>query len=121
MLIRVHPKKSESGGSIVPALCLIAATAACLLALTIKMPGSGEPVAIVFSPSVSANEAFLRVAALDGKILREGGWDNVIVAAFSRGTSFQSLRQKGVLLTLDPVLTGGCSGTTDRNKKGLEV
>ena len=117
-LINTAPGDTGSTGSLAPALGLVLATVIILFGLTIKPPGSGKPVAVVFGPSVSAQEAFLRVAALDGRIVREGGWDNVIVASFAPGTSFQTLKEMGALLTLDPVLTGGCSQSNSLRNKG---
>ena len=117
-LIKSSSEKAMSTGNLAPAICLIVASIVILFVLTLKSPGSGDPVAIVFDTSVSAEEAFLRVAALDGRILREGGWDNVIVAAFAPGTSFQALKEMGALFTLDPILTGGCSQSNYRPQKG---
>ena len=116
--VNTGSRDTKGAGSLAPALGLALATVAILFGLTIKPPGSGKPVAVVFGPSVSAEQAFLRVAALDGRILREGGWDNVIVAAFAPGTSFQTLKEMGALLTLDPILTGGCSQSNKLPDKG---
>ena len=74
-----------------------------------------QPIALLFGPEVTAQDALRRVAALDGRVVRAGGWQNVIVAVFERDLGMRQLWLEGVWAGFDPVFLGGCAPTNLRS------
>jgi hypothetical protein len=101
-----------------PALSLALASAVFLFALGLKIPAAQEPVALVFGPSVSSAATLERLAALDGRIVRVGGTDNIVIARFDRDVTLRQLWGQGVWFGLDPVFMGGCFSTSSSAGNG---
>ncbi len=79
-----------------------------VLATGLRLPSAERPVALVFAPGTSAVEAIGRLAALDGRLIATGGFENVVVAQFARDVGYGALRKEGVWLALEPLAFGGC-------------
>lgn len=79
-----------------------------VLATGLRLPSADRPVALVFAPGTSAVEAIGRLAALDGRLVAAGGFENVIVAQFAGDIGYGVLRKAGVWLALEPLAFGGC-------------
>jgi len=87
----------------------LALASTLVLALLATRPAApDEQIALVFAPWTQAGETLAGVAALDGRLVRVGSFDNVLVAVFDRPKSLASLRRHGVWLALDPLALGGC-------------
>ncbi len=101
---------TEAGGwgAIGPALAMLLASVVLLIGLSIRLPEAGGQAALVFSPGVPAEQAIGSLASIDARIVRPGGVDNVLIAYFERPVSWAELRRLGVVLSLDPLVAGGC-------------
>lgn len=91
-----------------PALAMLAASIVLLLGLSVRTPGAGSQVALLFRPDVTADQAIGSLAGMDARLVRAGGLGNVVVAYFERAVGWPELRAVGVLLPLDPALAGVC-------------
>ncbi|TQV79895.1 hypothetical protein [Denitrobaculum tricleocarpae] len=99
-----------------PAISLALCTALFLLGLNLRSPVANEPVALFFGPSAGHSDALQKIAALDGRIVRVGGWNNVVVAVFDQDVGVAQLWRHGAWVAMDPVFFSGCepSGTSSR-------
>lgn len=91
-----------------PAFALALGSGLFLLALGLKTPGPREPVALVFGPGMSSAATLDRIAALDGRIVRLGGADNIVIARFDKAVTLRQLWRQGIWFGLDPVYLSGC-------------
>jgi hypothetical protein len=91
-----------------PALAMLVASVAMLLGLAVRLPSADAQVALVFPPGISRAQAMAGLAGLDARIVRAGGFGNIVIAHFDRPASWGELRRLGVLLSLDPIVAGGC-------------
>ncbi len=91
---------------------MLAASALLLPGLAIRLPEAGSQVALVFSPAVSREQAIRSLADMDARIVRAGGFGNVLIARFDRPVAWAELRSLGVILPLDPIVAGGCAPRT---------
>lgn len=107
--------------SMVPAICLALCTALFLLGLNLRTPVANEPVALFFGPSAGDGGALRQIAALDGRIVRVGGWDNVVVAVFDRDVGIAQLWRHGAWIAVDPVFFGGCDPSAPSSRNGFPV
>lgn len=116
--IETNRKPKESWRSFAPALALAVGTSLFLAALGLRAPAAQEPVAIFFGPNVGSDAALHQIAALDGRIVRVGGWSNVVVAVFDQDIPVTQLWRHGAWMGLDPVFFGGCDpqGTALRSR-----
>lgn len=113
---KTDSKTRETWRSVAPAFALALGTALFLATLSLRAPVAQEPVALFFDPMVSSDAALHRVAALDGRIVRIGGWSNIVVAVFDRDVAVSQLWRHGAWMGIDPVFVGGCDpeGTASR-------
>ncbi len=88
------------------ALTLVSVVAVATAALS---PAAGAPVAAVFAPGTSAEDALRAVAAADGAAVRSGGFDNVVVAVSADPEFHHRLRRAGAWLLLDPKALAACA------------
>lgn len=88
---------------------MLAASVILLLGLAVRPPQAGAQAALIFSPGISRDQAMGSLARIDARIVRSGGLDNVVIAYFERPVSWSELRQLGVMLSLDPIVAGGCA------------
>ena len=109
--------KEHQSGSFLPVIALVLATALFFCGLALKSPASADPVAVIFAPGTTADEAFYKIIAMNGRVVRTGGRPNVIVAAFDEGTSFSRLRQHGAWATLNPRVEGACSSRSSQSNR----
>ena len=79
-----------------------------------------EPVALVFGPNVAPETMLHRVAALDGRIVRLGGSDKIVVATFDKDLALGDLWGQGIWFGLDPLFFGGCSASSSLAQSGRE-
>ncbi len=91
-----------------PAGMLSIALVLFLLGLNLKLPASGEAVALLFRPGTAAAERLAGISRLDGRLVREGGVEVVDVAVFSRDIGLLDLWKIGVLVSIDPLAARGC-------------
>ena len=92
-----------------PALAMLAASLLLLPGLAIRLPEAGAQVALVFSPGIPREQAIQGLAGMDARIVRAGGFDNVLIAQFERPVAWAELSALGVILPLDPIVAGGCA------------
>ncbi|MDJ0932858.1 hypothetical protein [Breoghania sp.] len=71
-------------------------------------PRSGDQVAVIVSPWQSASAALVVVAAADGRFVRSGFADWVVVASSSRPDFVSRLYSAGAWTVADPTAAGAC-------------
>lgn len=113
--------QTETWRSFLPALSLAFCTALFLLSLNLRSPMANEPVALFFDPTADNAQALHQIAALDGRIVRIGGWDNVVVAVFDRDIAVAQLWRHGAWVAMDPVFFGGCDSSTNTSRNGFST
>jgi hypothetical protein len=77
----------------------------------------GAPVAVIFSPSLSADDAMLRVAAAGGELLGPGGWPSVVIARADRPDFISAAYAQGALLVTSALSAGPCSARAARRQR----
>lgn len=113
--------QTETWRSFVPALSLAFCTAFFLFALNLRSPVANEPVALFFDPTADNAQALQQIAALDGRIVRVGGWNNVVVAVFDSDVAVAELWRHGAWIAMDPVFFGGCDSSTILSRNGFSI
>jgi hypothetical protein len=71
-------------------------------------PSDDREVAAVFAPWTGREGAFLRAAAADGRVVREGVLDSILVVRGDRPGLIDRLYAAGAWIVIDPVAFGGC-------------
>ncbi len=107
--------------SFVPALSLAICSCFFLLCLALRTPLANEPVALLFGPTVDRDYALQQVVALDGRIVRVGGWNNVVVAVFDRDIAAEDLRRHGAWISMNPVFLGACDSSNRIQRSGFSA
>jgi hypothetical protein len=114
----MNPATAATGGearpwlAFGPALALLVGSAALILGLSVRLPEAGSQAALVFSPGTSRDQALQTLRDFDARLVRSGGFDNILVAYFERPVGWAELRERGVLLPLDPLMAGGCASVS---------
>lgn len=106
---RLPAAEAPGAAPFVPALAMLLASVVLLVGLSVRAPVAGAQIALVFLPGISAEQAIGSLARVDARLVRPGGFDNVVVAYFERAVGWSELRDLGVLVSLDPILAGGCA------------
>lgn len=87
------------------AFCLAVLAGILLIGLS---PRSGGPVAVMVAPWQPASRVMEIVAAADGRYVRSGVADWIIVASSSHSDFVGRLYSAGAWLVADPAAAGGC-------------
>ena len=74
----------------------------------------GAPVAVIFPPRLSADEALLRVAAAGGEIIGPGGFAFVVLARADDPDFAAAAYHQGAWLVTSALGAGGCAGRPRR-------
>lgn len=75
--------------------------------------GALPQVAVVFPPWVDLTEAATRVAGADGRPVRQGRFENIVIAAPNGPGFIDDLYEQGAILVVDPIAFGGCFVSED--------
>ena len=94
---------------VLPAVCVLLIGLSFLAGLAASPKEWRGQLALVFSPKATTAEIVTAVAAMEARLVRNGGLGNLVVVSFDRETSYAELRRHGAWLALDPVLLGACS------------
>ena len=70
--------------------------------------GALPQVAVVFPPWTDFGDAISRVAAADGRPVRQGLFGNIVIAAPNDTGFIAKLYDQGAMLVVDPIALGGC-------------
>jgi len=98
--------------SVLPAAALALMSLATIAAMKLTPGQPGEPIAALFMPNVSPDDAFRRVVSAGGTVLRPGGLPSMIIAR-SRDPDFTTaLYQMGAVLVADANGARGCPEPT---------
>jgi hypothetical protein len=109
MMIQAPADRAISGRERA-ALCFLflASVLAALLALPGVSPGQQQPVAIVFPPWVSADDAISRSLSAGYPVLRSGRSSFVVIAAPVEAASASAVRPQGAIMVLALAGLAGC-------------
>ena len=98
--------------SVLPAAALAVFSLATIAAMKLTPGTPGEPVAALFMPGVSADDAFRRVVSAGGYVLRPGGLPSMIIARSGNPEFASALYQMGAVLVADANGARGCPDST---------
>lgn len=82
---------------------------------------AGRQVAILFPPGTSQSTMVAAVAEAGGRLVRQGGWSDVLVAGSDRPDFPHRLRVAGAWAVLSPVVAGACFTSGSGNALGEET
>ena len=71
-------------------------------------PRDGSEVAVIFAPWTTRDDAFARVLAADGLVMREGIIESILVVHGANSGLINRLYAAGAWAVIDPVAFGGC-------------
>jgi hypothetical protein len=94
--------------SVLPAAVLAVMSLATIAAVKLTPGQPGEPVAAFFMPNTTADDAFRRVVAAGGYVLRAGGLPSLIIARSSDPDFIAALYRMGAVLVADANGARGC-------------
>ena len=107
----------------VPAFFLAATTFAGVAVFTL-MPAArvsyadtGQ-VAVIFAPWVDLTDGIGRIARADGRPVRMGRFQNVIVVQPDHERFFEDVKDQGAWFVIDPAFAGGCFVSDTRGSAG---
>lgn len=83
--------------------------------VAMQAPDAQSPVALVFAGDKTQEAKFAAISQAEGKLIRFGATDNVIIAQFDHLSLNDIKTQTGALSILDAKATGACSIETARN------
>ena len=108
-MIRVPPRQALSAGERA-GLCLmfLASIVVAVAALPGAAPAQGTPVAIVFPPWVSGEDAVARSLSAGYPVLRSGRSAFVVIAAPVEADGARAVRPQGAILVLGLAGLAGC-------------
>jgi hypothetical protein len=71
-------------------------------------PRDASEVAVIFAPWMTGEDAFARVLAADGLVMRQGIIDSILVVHGANAGLIDRLYAVGAWAVIDPVAFGGC-------------
>jgi len=71
-------------------------------------PRDASEVAVIFAPWTTRDDAFARVLAADGLVMREGIIESILVVHGANSGLINRLYAVGAWAVIDPVAFGGC-------------
>ena len=97
----------------VPAAIVAAAAFASVSVATLapaaQPPSAGmAQVAVIFPPWVNLADGFIRIANANGRLVRQGTFENILVAQPDDEHFVESVYQQGAILVIEPTILGGC-------------
>jgi hypothetical protein len=104
-------RKADQAGSLaplLPALGLALATLAILAYGAFRPGPPGSPIAAIYAPGTAEEAAFAAVTAAGGLPIRNGGFDNIVVARADDPGFAGRLVANGAWLVVDAVTLGAC-------------
>lgn len=93
---------------LLPAAMLVGVCIFWLAAATLRPQPGQSQVGVIFPPSLTGTEVLARIADAGGRLVREGVWPFIAVVALDRPETLARLRDRGVLLTVNPLALGSC-------------
>jgi hypothetical protein len=94
--------------SVLPAAALAVMSLATIAVMKFAPGQPGEPIAALFMPDVSPDDAFRRVVSAGGYVLRPGGVPSMIIARSSDPEFTAALYRMGAVLVADANGARGC-------------
>lgn len=98
--------------SLLPAAFLAVTSLAAIAAMKLAPGGPDTPVAALFMPGVDADDAYRRVVAAGGDVLRPGGLPSLMIARSSDPDFPAALYRLGAILVADANGARGCLNPT---------
>ena len=98
--------------SILPAAALAVTSLVAIGAMKLAPGAPGQPVAALFPPGVNADDAFARIAAAGGLVLRRGGLPSMMIARSDDPDFTGALYRMGAVLVADANGARGCPEQT---------
>jgi len=94
--------------SFLPALALLLTSALALGGANLQPAANAGQVAAIFSPAAGPAEILRAVAGVDGRLVRTGLFDNIVVVALGPARAATELYAQGAWLVIDPIGLGSC-------------
>ncbi len=98
--------------SLLPAAALAAMSLTAIAAMRLAPGEPGRPVAALFGPGIGADDAFGRVVAAGGYVLRRGALPSLMIARSSDPDFTRALYRLGAVLVADADGARGCPEPT---------
>ena len=99
--------------SIIAAVAFASVATATLAPATLApaaQPAAAGPaqVAVIFPPWVDLAEGFVRIANANGRLVRQGLVESILVAQPDGEGFVTAIYDQGAILVIDPTILGGC-------------
>lgn len=65
--------------------------------------------AVVFPMNTSSEDSFVKIIKANGKPVRHGYFENIIIATSNNDNFKENLQNEGAILTFSPFIFGGCN------------
>ena len=73
-------------------------------------------VAVIFPPWVDLADGFVRIANANGRLVRQGTFENILVVQPDDEDFIESVYEQGALLVIEPTMLGGCLTITPTSR-----
>ena len=91
-----------------PATLLLVLSVAGLFAVMNEDAKAGDPVAVIFSPTIPRDAALATILSAGGELIREGAWPNILITRSSVTGFHQKLYDSGAWAIFDLTGAAGC-------------
>jgi ABC-type spermidine/putrescine transport system permease subunit I len=105
---RAVSAKHFKGWQAALAVALMILASAAPVAWIESRPRDGSEVAVIFAPWMTSEDAFARVLAADGLVMRQGIIESILVVHGVDSGLINRLYAVGAWAVIDPVAFGGC-------------
>ena len=93
--------------AVIPLAFLLALTSIGVFGLTLIPQSDRGQFAVVFRPDMTPDQISVSVARAKGKIVRDSGFETVVIAHFDDPGFEKRLKKAGALFVLNPSIVGG--------------
>ena len=94
--------------SIVAAAAFASVATATLAPMAQPAAAGTTQVAVIFPPWVDLAEGFIRIANANGRLVRQGLVESILVAQPDDEGFVAAIYAQGAILVIDPTILGGC-------------
>ena len=101
---------------IVAAAAFMSVMVASLAPAAQSTSAGAAQVAVIFPPWVDLADGFIRIANANGRLVRQGTFENILVAQPDDEHFIESVYRQGAILVIEPTVLGGCLTITPTNQ-----
>ena len=92
-----------------------------VLILTLRVQDESDTIMLMFPLNYGLKETMAAIQELDGKVVRFGATENLVVAKFGNSNISKIIHGTGALTAINPIAAEGCVSTPENFMQGFEL